>query len=494
MKLKSGLIFLLTLFFCVAPFLSSAAALPIAKADLSKIEKSVVKIFSSYRKPSYRQPWQYRPRKSAIGSGFIIGGNRIMTNAHVVTNSVFIQLKKSGDPKKYRAFVETVGHQCDLAILRVEDKKFFEGTEPLSFGKLPALLDRVSVFGYPLGGSVIAITQGVVSRNEVTLYAHSGFALLATQIDAAINPGNSGGPAINKGKVVGVAMQAIMGGDNIGYVIPTPVINHFLDDIKDGRYDGFPGDGVFTELAENESLRSYYKLTPAQTGVIVIKTVFGSSSEGKVQKGDLVTSVDDVDIANDGSVLLSGNARVVATYIVQKHQIGEKLKLGIIRKGKKLSVEFKLKKPQLLVKQLFDERPHYFIYGGLLFTRLTYNYLQEWGRNWRKNGPRNLVHLAEKGSVSKERNEVVVLRSVLPHKVNAGYHSLASKEVVAVNGTKIKTLAEFVGILKTSKADYNRIELESGQIVILGAKSVAESEKEIMKVYGIHQPASDDLL
>lgn len=65
---------------------------------------------------------------------------------------------------------------------------------------------------------------------------------LLLQIDAAINSGNSGGPAFNdKGKCVGIAFQSLKHEDveNIGYVIPTPVIMHFIQDYeKNGAYTG----------------------------------------------------------------------------------------------------------------------------------------------------------------------------------------------------------------------------------------------------------------
>ena len=65
---------------------------------------------------------------------------------------------------------------------------------------------------YPEGGDTISITAGIVSRIEVTAYAHSGLGLLAIQIDAAINSGNSGGPCFNAaGELVGVSFQGYAG-------------------------------------------------------------------------------------------------------------------------------------------------------------------------------------------------------------------------------------------------------------------------------------------
>ena len=101
--------------------------------------------------------------------------------------------------------------------------------------------------GYPIGGVAISVTSGVVSRVEVTQYAHGATELLGLQIDAAINSGNSGGPVTSsEGWYVGVGFQSLKHDDaeNIGYVIPTPVISHFVRDYElNGKYTGFPALG-----------------------------------------------------------------------------------------------------------------------------------------------------------------------------------------------------------------------------------------------------------
>ena len=159
-------------------------------------------------------------------------------------------------------------------MLTVEDDQFWQGMSPVEFGDLPTLQDALTVVGYPIGGDTISVTIGVVSRIEILSYVHGSTELLGLQvrlkidcppflrsytpvhiffffflgsswflrIDAAINSGNSGGPAFNdKGKCVGIAFQSLKHEDveNIGYVIPTPVIMHFiLDYEKNGAYTG----------------------------------------------------------------------------------------------------------------------------------------------------------------------------------------------------------------------------------------------------------------
>ena len=197
---------------------------------------SMVRISTTAQQPDYSVPWNPGNVAGGVGAGFVIDGKRIMTNAHVVSNATFITVVKEGDPTPWEARVLHVAHDCDLAILGVYDERFFEGTKPLEFGGIPALESTVSAYGYPIGGDRLSVTTGVVSRIDFQPYSHSEVdSHLAIQIDAAINPGNSGGPVMQNGKVVGVAFQGFSGAvaQNVGYMIPTPVIRRFLKDVEE---------------------------------------------------------------------------------------------------------------------------------------------------------------------------------------------------------------------------------------------------------------------
>jgi len=203
---------------------------------------SLVRISTTAQQPDYAVPWNPGNVVAGVGAGFVIEGNRIMTNAHVVSNATFITVVKEGDPTPWPAHVLHIAHDCDLALLAVYDETFFEGTKPLEFGGIPALESTVSAYGYPIGGDRLSVTSGVVSRIDFQPYSHSEVdSHLAIQIDAAINPGNSGGPVMQDGKVVGVAFQGFSGAvaQNVGYMIPTPVILRFLKDVEDGSYDRY---------------------------------------------------------------------------------------------------------------------------------------------------------------------------------------------------------------------------------------------------------------
>ncbi len=168
-----------------------------------------------------------------------------------------------------------------------------ENVPALKIGDLPTLGSAVNTLGYPAGGTQISSTRGVVSRIEQTLYVHSGMDLhLSVQTDAAINPGNSGGPVVQGGQVVGVAFQADMRQENVGFFIPPGVINRFLRDVADGRYDGYPELGVDTAEMENPALRAWAGMDDGETGVRVNYVHAGSSAEGLIGKGDVILAVD----------------------------------------------------------------------------------------------------------------------------------------------------------------------------------------------------------
>ncbi|HSY29982.1 MAG TPA: S1C family serine protease, partial [Burkholderiaceae bacterium] len=197
----------------------------------------MVKIFSTIRAPDPFRPWSKAAPQEITGSGVVIEGNRILTNAHVVgyASQIQIQAKQGGD--KISAHVIAIARGIDLAVLKLDDNSFFDTHRPpVRANILPEIKDAVFAFGYPTGGTSLSITKGIVSRIEFVPYNYytSGMRI---QIDAAINPGNSGGPVIAGDKMIGLAFSTATNVQNIGYIIPNEEIELFLEDIADGHYD-----------------------------------------------------------------------------------------------------------------------------------------------------------------------------------------------------------------------------------------------------------------
>ncbi|MFA5261685.1 MAG: trypsin-like peptidase domain-containing protein [Candidatus Omnitrophota bacterium] len=458
---------------------------------------SVVKIFVTSNQMDFYRPWQSRGSFSATGSGCILNGQKILTNAHVVVDSTFIQVRKESDPTKYTAKVEAIGHDCDLAILTVEDPRFFEGIVPLEFGELPQLQDTVVVLGFPEGGDKLSITEGVVSRIEIVPYVQTSKRLLAVQIDAAINPGNSGGPVFKDGKIVGIAMQAMSRSQNIGYMIPVPIINHFLDDLQDnGTYDGFPSLGVEYHNTESSALREYYKLNDHNGGVYITRVLPFFSADGILQEGDIILAVNGVPLGMDGTFEFRNNERLGFSYLVHNQQIGQSFSFKIVRDGvvQEKTVTFQ-SYVELIPQPNSFEKPPYYIYGGMVFTVLSADLLQSWGQQWWEKAPLEfMAYLMGEGRLNLDRKkELVVLLQVLPDDVNIGYHDFSNEVIKKVNGLEFGSFEEFVKLLAKSKPPFTVIETQMQHHFILKNENLNLITKNIIERNNIPAPYSKEV-
>jgi S1-C subfamily serine protease len=472
----------------------AAAAAPAARAE-DGIRDSVVKIFTVSQKPDYYQPWQNLSEESSSGSGVVIAGGRILTNAHVVSDAVFIQVRRADGEKKYDATVEFVAHDSDLATLKVADPEFFKGARPLSVGQLPHQRDKVAIYGFPAGGDELSITEGTISRLEMIPYAQSNLRFLALQTDAAINPGNSGGPMIIGGKIVGISFQTAGGLQNVGYGVPAPMIRRFLVDISDGHYDGVPITGLSWQVMENESLRRAHGMDARQTGTRVDWVVDGCMCEGKIQTGDILLSVDGHRLANDGTYALGPDARAGFIHLVALHQKGDVVQFGVLRGGKTLRVPVPASscRQMLVPGPLYDTRPDYFIYGGFVFTTVTRNFVSIWNPN---EAPIELRYWQDMVYVSHDRRELVILDFILPHPVNAGYQDYKYLLVESVNGRKIGSMKDLVEAFAHPQngSQFIRFSAESdGTLFVLDAAKAAQAGPEILAAHRIQSDRSDDL-
>jgi S1-C subfamily serine protease len=473
-------------------FIGIVAAPVFAQRNL---EEATVKVYAVYSEYDYDMPWQLAGQERGYGSGCIISGNRILTNAHVVANQNFIQVKRAGKAQKYNATVALVAHECDLALLKVDDPSFFSGVKPLTLGALPQMRDKVAVYGFPMGGEELSITEGVVSRVEHTRYSHSGANLLACQIDAAINPGNSGGPVIKDGKIVGIAFQGYTFAQNIGYMVPPPVIEHFLKDSADGTYDGIPGIGIAWQDMENPGLRSQFQMSDKQTGVLVTYIAPVSSARGIMRVGDVLLAIEGKPIANDGTISFRGTERMHFAKVVQDKFMGEKVSCSILRDGTVMEVTIPSSTPtesaRLVPNTQYDQAPTFYFVGGLVFQPLTMNYLQTWTRM--ENVPANLANYYYYGKPSDERKQVIVVTKILGDELTVGYDDFKDHVITQVNGKPISTMADLVKAIEGNTARYHVIMDEWGNKIVLERDKTAETQRKLLEKFKITADRSADL-
>ncbi len=445
----------------------------------------VIRVFATSQDPDFDGPWQARTPSSSTGSAVVIGPGLMLTGAHVVANATFMQVQKQSQPDKAIARVRAVSHDCDLALLEVvEPSDFLADIEPAELGPMPVLRDEVAVVGYPVGGEEISITEGVVSRIEVQRYSHSQRHLLAVTVDAAINAGNSGGPVFGDGKVVGIAFQKLTGVDNIGEMVPPPIIHAFLEGVERGKQPEIPALGITTQNLENPLLRKQLGLNANERGVAVLHVDCDGSAFGLLEPRDVITAIAGLPIANNGTVQYMGDYRTRYDVVLGHRYIGDLVELEIKRAGTFRTVELELKRWLPLVPRArYDLAPQYFLYGGLVFQTLTRDYLTTWDKWWNK-APKEFLNYYYLGFRSPEQHEVVILTQILADEINVGYGHLYNEAVATLDGRVPRDMEDFVARLSAARGVVE-IVTTSGGMIMLDADEVRKATTRILTRYHI---------
>ena len=479
-----------------SPVLSPAAT------PSKAVENSVVKIFATLRLPDPSKPWTKKEPNEITASGTVISGKRILTNAHVVqyASEVQVQANQAGD--KLPAVVKAVGPGIDLAILELEDQKFFDSHSPLPFKKsLPDSKEPVMVYGYPTGGASLSITKGIISRIEFTGYSISAQGL-RIQIDAAINPGNSGGPAVVNDEIVGLAFSHLQTAQSIGYIIPVEEIELFLQDVADGHYDSKPAMYDDLQTLENPALRSYLHLPESLQGMVVHRP-FDSAATYPLKEWDVITKVGDVPIDDEGMIKLGDTLRVRFPYLVQKLAEKDTVPLTVFRGGKEWKINLPvLRQRPLVIPELKGSYPSYFVYGPIVFSEDLIAVVYHNRENAAMLGMLTYIgspliaRIGDKPAFPGERL-VVVPAPFFPHRLSKGYGNPSWQVLKTVNHQSIKNLAHLVDVLRDLKDEFVTFEFDTrsgGESCVFPRGEIVSATENILNDNGVRSQGSADVM
>jgi S1-C subfamily serine protease len=248
------------------------------------------------------------------GSGFIIDPSGLaVTNNHVVTGAALLKVWLGGDQNKtYNAKIVAVNECADLAVIDIEGDGFpyldwYSG--PIDVGT------EIYVAGFPLGDPEYSLTKGIISKAKANGETSWASVDSVIEYDATTNPGNSGGPVLTQdAQVVGVH-YAGNSDTRQAFGISREIAKGVVEQLKKG--DNQDWIGVNGQAVSNED--------GSLTGVWVSSVESGSPADkAGVQGGDIITKMEDLVLATDGSM---------ADYcdILRSHTAKDTLDLEVLR-------------------------------------------------------------------------------------------------------------------------------------------------------------------
>jgi hypothetical protein len=390
-----------------------------------------------------------------------------------------------------------------LALIDIDEKlnsreEFYKNSKSLEIGDVPKLNTPVIVIGYPIGGEKVSITQGIVSRIDMDTYSHSGVdSHLVIQVDAAINPGNSGGPAIQEGKVIGVAFQILRTGQNLGYLIPPPVIKKFLKDISlDNQYDGYIELGVLDQPLDNPMMKSFFNLPEEYKdyGVLVYDILPGSSADGYIEKGDILLEIENYKITNQREVFFNGEYRNYIE-VIDNFEKGETIRVKVFRKNKILNLEFPAKITNVLdfQRKNYDKPPEYILYGGLLFQPLTSDLMSTYSSTWLSNNRSDILFFyyhAIQNKTNVGNKQLIIFTQLFVNSKNRYAKDYQHQILESINGIAVDNLSHMWKVLNQELQKNPRIEFrfkENKMPLIFNAEDLKKIHQEILSNYSIYK-------
>lgn len=286
-----------------APTATSLTAQEIAE----RLQSSTVRVHSTFPATPISDAGE------GAGTGIVLEGGYIVTNAHVVEGGSSWTIATSGSTKERPAKLIGASTCDDIAVLKVDNTS---GLQPATLGVSSDLSvgEEVVALGYPESfdlGTDMSVTRGIVSQKERQIDNYDSL----IQTDAAINHGNSGGPLVNKrGEVIGINTLGLSEATNINFAISMDRAKGIIADLQEGKRSNWLGVNVVPN--------DYADYFGMEGGLVVVGVDSGSPAKKlDIQPADLLMQIEDTDIASLGDMCK----------ILRSHSDGDRLKVSLLR-------------------------------------------------------------------------------------------------------------------------------------------------------------------
>lgn len=460
-------------------------------AGQANMADSVFRVESVKELHDFKVPWRTAEQSRSAGTAFLIAQGRVLTNAHVVAGATQLTLTRFDKARTVAAQVEAVCTECDLALLKVSDDSFFKGLKAFELGEVPSQGSHLVQYGFSAPAPRVSVSEGVLNRlvwNEVAFTRSD--ARLMLESDVTANPGSSGGPVTHQGRLVGVHAQGNATKKGMAQHIPVSAVRHFLRDLEDGRYDGYPSLPLSFQPLRSDVLRRERGVPAGVSGVVISRVVAGGTTDGFTLPGDVLVAIDGRTVDAEGYVDL-GHQKIPMFHLFDEKQVGEPVALSLIRDGKRVEV----KAPSRRLARVDAKRekslspPRFLVYAGLVFQPLERRLIDTFVSKKSPKLPAEFLwqHALREWELPEQADrEVVVLTQVLRHSIHASFAWSGPVVIERVNGRDIDGLASLSAALTEGKGEFQAFEFWPHHALdVLPRQKADAAHAEILSTYGV---------
>ncbi|WP_373364529.1 S1C family serine protease [Leptospira inadai] len=457
-----------------------------------EFERSIVQIKVSFQEPDYISPWKKKNPRVRRGVGIVVDGDKILLPAQILQYSTLVEIKKFSSYADTKATIFRIDPETNLALLKVDEKGFFQDLKPLEFQTSISYPKQISIYQLDNSGSIQSATGALLSL-DLDLYPQGQIELPILDVNSTETLNGNGEVIVENGKVGGILFD-FSGDKNAGRAIPSFLIRKFLGVSGNSQiaYKGFRHRPV-----TDEATKTYYGINGKNEGILVAEILPGSSADGVLKPGDVILEFGGKKIDSKGYFEHPTYGKQVLSFIAHigdefGYEVGKKIPVSILREKKKMEVNLPLKPfPYSSIRIPHRDpsnRPDFYLDGGFLFIDLSENYLLEWGKDWRSRIDKKLLYLYDYHkfrSSGDNEGRIVLLSQVVPDESNNGYHEVFARILESVEGVPVLSVKDLMRKVKESKKNFISLLLDDGTEVILNKAELANTNARINAQYKI---------
>jgi len=487
-------IFTFTFSFSFSFSLPTCAQAPAEDPVSEAMKQSLVFLeIAAYPYDHYR-PWKRMDVIQRTACGNAVGPYEVITTASRVTDAAFIRARRFGQNEYINAQIQVVDYDSNLCLLQLDRNSMTKPLQPLEFSETYQKGAQVDYYWLSSIGRMQS-GRGYIEDHKVLKSTLSHAHFLNYLIGNISQSASSAQVFFMEGKPIGIAASSSKT-NKTARVIPAERIRHFLEDVAEGDYQGFPAFGFDTNELLDPTLRKYLNMPPEMQQGAYVREVhtLGTGSE-ELKSGDVILAIEGAQLDAHGRYIDPKFGQIGFPHLISRRKIGESLQFEIWRDGKKETLAVKTQNfaahEMLIPYYEFDRQPKYLVTAGFVLQRLTRPYLMKWGSDWQGKVDPHIYHYLQQMSYkpSEQRKEIVILSHVNPADINLGYHSMRQEIVKTVNGKTIASIQDIADALKLNPdSRYDVIEFEhSNPTVVIDRSQLAQADALISQRYGIEK-------